>query len=209
MMSTKHSISNGKTAKKKVIFIDYENIQQIDLSGIREKDFEIKIFIGQSQNTIPFDVVQSVQQFGEDIEWIKIDGNGNNALDFHIAFYLGSLSQKHRHMSFIVLSKDKGFDPLIRHLNKKQIDCSRINSILELSPRSPLLDLYNEQMSKVLENLSKITKNKRPRKRKTLQQHISALFQKKLGVQEIEKIIDVLFVQKKVYEENNALTYNF
>lgn len=195
--------------EKTFLFIDYENIQNIDLPAVRDPNIEIKVFVGKTQNKISFDVVQAAQGFGNSIEWIKIDGEGKNALDFHIAFYLGSLSKSIPDISFIILSKDTGFDPLVRHLNKLNIPCKRINSILELSKTDDLPALNTEQMTKVLDNLSRIDKNRRPRTRKTLFTHINALFQKKHDEQEILKIIDSLFVEKKLFEDKNKLTYNF
>jgi hypothetical protein len=195
--------------KKKLLLIDYENIQKIDLSFIHDMDIEVKIFVGQSQKNIPFDVVQSVQKFGNNVEWIKIDGAGNNALDFHIAFYIGRICSSDADVSLIILSKDKGFDPLIRFVNKLKFSCERINSILEITKERQLPELNSDHMRKILDNLTKITKNKRPRKRKTLQQHINALFQKKMSEQEIDKFIDSLFVQKQLSEQNNKLIYNF
>jgi len=195
---------------KTVLFIDFENIQNIDLPTLKDSDVEIKIFVGESQQKIPFDLVRSAQEFGGSIEWVKIDGSGKNALDFHIAFYLGRLSAAvQRSASFIILSKDTGFDPLVRYVKRHHIACRRINSILELSKRGELLALSNELVDKALENLSKIHKNRRPRTRKTLHQHIHGLFQKKESETTINTLIDALFVQKKLAEENNKLIYHF
>ncbi len=194
--------------KKQVLFIDYENIQNVDLSSMKDTETEIKIFVGQTQHKIPFDLVMSAQTLGRSVEWVKIDGDGRNALDFHIAYYLGSLSKQPGYDSFIILSKDTGYDPLIRHINKQGITCRRINSILEFSKEKGLLGFTDERMAKVMDNLTKIAKNKRPRTRKTLTQHLSSLFQKKFDEQEIATIIDSLFVQQTLSEDNNKLTYN-
>lgn len=201
---------NQKT-KKAILLVDYENIQNIDLSVIQDPEIEIKIFVGQSQNKIPLELVQATQRFGHRVEWIKIDGSGSNALDFHIAFYLGRFSKDVGSGCFLVLSKDKGFDPLIKYINKNQISCQRIQSLLELSQEKDVLISQNtDSIAKVLENLSKIQKNKRPRTRKTLRQHIKSLLtQKKLSDQEIDTLVDTLFVQKKISEASNHLTYNF
>jgi hypothetical protein len=193
---------------KTILFIDYENIQNIELSTLQDNPFEIKIFVRQNQNKIAIELVQATQPFGKAVEWLKIEGDGKNALDFHIAFYLGCLSQTETQTSFIILSKDTGYDPLIRHAKKLGIKCRRINSILELSKTNQLLGLNTEQMTKVIENLSKNVKN-RPRTRKTLHTHINAMFQNKLNEAEVNKIIDSLFFQKKLIEDNNKLTYNF
>ena len=193
---------------KHILFIDYENVHNIDLSILQEDDLDIKIFVGKSQNKIPIEVVQEAQKLGKAVEWVRIDGNGPNALDFHIAYYLGKLSQMNGKLEFIILSKDKGFDPLIRHVNHHNIACRRINSLLELSKTQQVFPLNDNCMTAVLENLSKIAKNKRPRTRKTLKQHIKSLLRNKMSDQGIDKILDSLFVQKKLSEENNKLKYN-
>ncbi len=43
----------------------------------------------------------------------KIEGNGSNALDFHIAMELGCIIENSNKPECVVLSKDKGFDPLL------------------------------------------------------------------------------------------------
>ena len=200
-----------KKMGKTILLVDYENIQNIDLSLIQEKDIQIKIFVGQSQNKIPFELVQATQCFGSAVEWIKIEGSGADSLDFHIAFYLGRLSQEDTSLAFIVLSKDKGFDPLVRYLCKYKIVCQRIQSLLELSQEKDKIISQDESLIvKFIEKLSKVEKNKRPRNRKTLRQHIKSLLsQNKLSEQELDTLIDILFVQKKVSEVNNRITYNF
>jgi len=193
--------------KNTFLLIDYENIQKVDLSGLRG-DFKIKIFVGFSQKNIPFELVQQSQNLGDKLEWVKIDGNGNNALDFHVAFYIGKLFQEQNRASFIILSKDKGFDPLVKHINRLNGICRRINSILEISEKTG--NHPNEKnLTRVVELLAKVEKNKRPRKRSTLKQHISSLFQKKLEDQEIEEILDRLFIQNMISEINNKLSYDF
>jgi PIN domain len=189
------------------LLIDYENIQKVNLSEVAENTL-VRIFVGQSQKSIPIELVKQAQRFGHRLEWIKIEGQGKNALDFHITFYLGKLQTEHKAASFVLLSKDKGFDPLIKHINNLKRNCRRINSLFELcevtdnSSKDP-------NLKRTIELLSKIEKNKRPRKRVTLSQHISSFFQKKLNDSEIEKIIDYLFIEKLINETRGKLTYNF
>lgn len=196
---------------KTILLVDYENVQNIDLSLIHEKNIQIKIFVGELQNKLPFDLVQSIQRFGSAVEWIKIEGSGADSLDFHIAFYLGQLSQEDTSLLFIVLSKDKGFEPLIRYLCKRKIACQRIESLVELSkPKDAIVSQDENFTAKVIKNLLKIEKDRRPGNRKTLRQHIKSLLsQKKLSEQELDKVIDILLVQKKVSEASDRITYNF
>jgi hypothetical protein len=191
----------------KFLLIDYENIQKVDLSDVPD-NMLVRIFVGHSQKSIPFELVQQAQRFGQCIEWIRVEGQGNNALDFHIAFYLGKLRTEHKTASFIILSKDKGFDPLITHINKLKGNCQRINSLLELSG-SKDNSLKDQNLKRTIELLTKIEKSKRPRKRITLSQHISSFFQNKLTGAELDKIIDYLFIKKLVSETGDKLSYNF
>lgn len=196
--------------KQTMLLIDYENIHHIDLSLIEDETIDIKIFVGQAQNKIPFALVQTAQAFGKRIEWIKIDGVGNNALDFHIAFYLGKLSTEIVEAEFIILSKDKGYDPLIKHINKSQIACKRIQSLSELFPNKFDFVGDSELIGEIIEKLTKVQKNKRPRAKKTLHQYLKSLLsKKKLSDREINTLIDTLLVENKISTGSNRLVYNF
>lgn len=193
--------------KKKILLIDYENIQQIDLTVIEDMDVQVKIFIGKSQNKIPFSLVADAQRFGSEFEWIKIDGNGSNALDFHIAYYLGFLTRIDQKSEYIILSKDKGFDPIVRYVMKKKITCKRINSIVEILETQKKPSINTAHLDKVLENLRKIDKAKRPRKRATLHKHVVSLAKGSMNEKEVIEILDELFIKGLISEENNRLKY--
>ena len=191
---------------EKILLIDYENIQSINLEQIEKADYRIYVFIGESQNKIPFDLVKSAQKLGGKLEWIKIDGNGSNALDFHVAYYLGNQIEKNRDNEYVILSKDKGFDPLVRFISKQNVKCKRINSIIEISSPKQNKE-HNNEYRKVIENLKKIEKAKRPRKRNTLKQHVKSLLGKTISEEMFDVIIDQLFIEKVVSEENSRIIY--
>jgi hypothetical protein len=191
----------------KFLLIDYENIQKVNLSDVPDNTL-VRIFVGQSQKNIPFELVQQAQRFGQSIEWIRIEGQGSNALDFHIAFYIEKLQTEHKKATFIILSKDKGFDPLIKHINNLKGNCRRINSLLELSKVTDISS-KDQNLQRTIEILSKIDKITRPRKRNTLSQYVYNIFQKNLNNSEIDKIIDYLFIQNLVSETSGKLSYNF
>jgi hypothetical protein len=165
------------------------------------------VFVGASQKSVPLDVVACTQKLGNRVEWHRLDGNGSNALDFYIAFQLGRVIETMPDLHCIVLSKDKGFDPLLRHLNKNGLKCRRINSLLELDPKSASTEEPNYK--RVFELLGKTEKKSRPRKRTTLSQHISAMFQKKISQSDVDRIINILFANKMISENNNVITYAF
>ena len=98
---------------------------------------------------------------------------------------------------------------MLRHLNKIGLKCKRLNSLLELDPNATQADEANPNYKRVVELLGKSEKKSRPRKLKTLSQHISSMFQKKINQTEIDRIIDILFANKLISETNGIITYEF
>ena len=192
---------------QKLLLVDFENVQQVDLARL-DDSFQIIIFVGAAQKSIPIELVTNAQKLGSRIEWQRVDANGSNALDFFIACQLGRVLEKSPQLQCIVLSKDKGFDPLLRHLNKTGLKCNRLNSLLELDPKAAAQP-EEPNYKRVIEVLGKSEKKSRPRKRKTLSQHISSIFQKKLPQAEVDRLIDILFANKMISETNDTITYEF
>jgi hypothetical protein len=114
------------------ILIDFENIQPDNLEIIKNLNFKIIIFVGSNQKKISFEMVDIIQSFGNNAEYVKIEGNGQNALDFHIAFYIGKISALEKEAFFHIISKDTGFDPLVNHLKLKKIKVQRVKNIAEI-----------------------------------------------------------------------------
>ena len=82
---------------KHYILIDYENVQPKSLSvlqGAPNQAFRIMVFVGADQSKLPLDLVSSMQGFGDKAQYVQITGSGRNALDFHIAYYLGALTER-------------------------------------------------------------------------------------------------------------------
>src|SRR5687768_18503685 len=99
---------------ERVLFVDLENVQKLDLSKI-PANVRVMVFYGVTQKKLPEELVVQAQPFGNRLSWIKIAGQGPNALDFHIAYYLGRELTERPTAHCAVLSRDTGFDPLIRH----------------------------------------------------------------------------------------------
>ena len=78
-----------KKVRNNYIFIDFENVQPTVFELPKDYPFKIIIFVGANQTKIPIDLATSMQSLGDNAEYVIINGNGKNALDFHITFYLG------------------------------------------------------------------------------------------------------------------------
>ena len=175
--------------KTNIILIDFENVQPKDLSPLRGRPCKIKVFCGANQSRLPTSLVAALLPIGADAELVLIQGSGRDALDFHIAYYIGRLSTEFPSATFYIVSKDTGFDPLIKHLKSKDIACHRVSSlgeILSLSSEPPALS--SERAQKVANHLLS-RKDSRPRKRKTLQAFIKA----QLGEHATEKEVSAVF----------------
>ena len=114
---------------KPYVLIDFENVQPKTLDRLQPGSVRIKVFLGQHQNRLMLELVQALQPFGADAEYIAIQGSGPDAVDFHIAFYIGRLAAGEPGATFTIISRDKGFDPLVRHLVGLGIPCQRIPDI--------------------------------------------------------------------------------
>jgi hypothetical protein len=88
--------------------------------------------VGAKQNPPKAASKKSTARRFQRVDFQKIEGAGKNALDFHIAFQLGRIIETAPKTECIVLSKDKGFDPLLAYLNKNGLHCRRISTMDEL-----------------------------------------------------------------------------
>jgi hypothetical protein len=115
--------------KTNYVLIDYENVQVKSLALLQGEHFCVKVFLGARNTKLARELVIGMQKLGSRGEYVELDISGHNALDFHIAYYLGVFSQTDPQGFYHVISKDTGFDPLIKHLKKQKLICVRSDSI--------------------------------------------------------------------------------
>ncbi len=102
------------------VLIDLENVKPAAFELLNHDHFRVMVFAGSNQPKVPVDFADSLQRLGGKTGYIMISGNGPNALDFHIAYYIGRLAAENPNAYFHIISKDTGFDPLIRHLKTQK-----------------------------------------------------------------------------------------
>lgn len=117
-----------------IVLIDAENVQPDSLERLKEDHFRVLLFVGSNQRRLDIAVVKAVQVLGRNAEYIQISGNGPNALDFHIAYYIGKYAAETQDSYFHIISQDKGFDPLIAHLKANKVFCARSASVQDIPP---------------------------------------------------------------------------
>src|SRR5450756_2082834 len=87
-----HLHNGGPELRTNVVLIDFESVQPASLSALEQDHYRVVVFVGATQAKLPFEVVSAIQRMGERAEYVKITGSGSNALDFHIAFYIGRIA---------------------------------------------------------------------------------------------------------------------
>ena len=193
--------------KNNYILIDYENVQPKNLGILNGHPVKVIVFVGANQAKVPFDLASSLQALGSNAEYVKIGGNGSNALDFHIAFYIGQLAARDPDAYFHIISKDTGFDPLIRYLKGKKILAQRERDLAEI----PLLRISNatsaeERIEAIVKSLA-ARGNSRPRKVKTLSNTINSLFMKTLEEADLMSVIEQMKNRNLITVENGNVSY--
>ena len=189
------------------VLIDYENVQPVALSVLDQDHFKIMVFVGASQTKVAFESAAALQRMGSKAEYVKISGNGSNALDFHIAFYIGQLATQDPTAYFHIISNDTGFDPLIQHLKAKKIFAARSKDVADI----PLVKAANSKSPKekieiIVAKLQQLAASK-PRTIKTLSSTISSLFQKQLTEEEVASLVSELQSRSLIAVASTKVSY--
>lgn len=195
--------------KTNYVLIDYENVQPASMAALAQEHFKVIVFVGTSQAKIAFEVASALQHLGSRAEYVKISGSGPNALDFHIAFYIGQLAAQEPGAYFHIISKDTGFDPLIQHLKTKKVIASRWQDIADIPlVKATQPTVASEKLTLIIANLRKHGAAK-PRTVTTLSSTINTLFQKKLSEKEVSALVQQLQKQGIVTVNDSKVSYNF
>ena len=189
------------------VLIDFENVHTKNLEMLQNHPFKIYVFVGANQTKVPFDLASTMQALGENAKYIKISGKGKDSLDFHIAYYVGQLSSQDPKGYFLIVSKDTGFDPLIKHLRARKIRIHREKNLAGIDLlRISSATSSDEKIEAIVKNLAGRGQSK-PRKIKTLANTINSLFTKKLNEKELMALITELEEQKYIAINQGNVSY--
>lgn len=186
------------------VLIDSENVRPEYIERLKHEHFRVVVFVGANLKRLDFPIVNAVQALGSNGSYVQISSHGPSALDFHIAYYIGKLSAAHPDAYFHIISKDKGFDPLIKHLKDQKIFCSRCASVLEI----PLVkstvrlqraaDFYEKRIASA---------KARPATVMSLQSAIHSHFHKLLSGEEVAEVLKALTAAGHVVVDGKKVAY--
>ena len=205
-----------------IIFVDFENFTKI-IEDIKKANAKIVVLVGVNQARKPFIFAKELLESVSSVELLKVKGQGNNALDFFIAYYLGVYTNRNKKLKFTICSNDKGYDPLIKHLSDNGINIKRTQILKNAEPaknggeekHTPKQKKQNnlfekdEDYKKAFTNIKNIPAKNRPRKINGFEAHLETLFHKTVKKDKINKIIAEFKKLKYVeIEKNEKLKYN-
>ena len=210
--------SNDNPPPLNLVFVDFENVQKVDHSVIGAKAASFTFLLGPKQTKIDTALVEKLMAHAASIHLIRIASSGKNALDFTLAYYLGNAVNAHPAAHFHIVSQDKGFDPLVEHLQTHQINARRHDSFATLpfaspakpppAPSRPAPTEFEKSFDRALDHLRKNGVN-RPKKKKTLLSHLKSMLGKDATETDAATLLDAL--QKHHHlsiGEKDAITYN-
>lgn len=194
--------------KTNYVLIDYENVQPEAISVLNAEHFMVIIFVGANQSKVSYEIAAALQAMGDRAKYIKISGHGSNALDFHIAYHLGQLATNDPDGYFHIISKDKGFDPLIQYLKANKVFACRSADVTQI----PIVKASNakspaEKLDVVVSYLQRRGPQK-PRAIKTLSGSIKALFLSPLADTEVAALISELEKRQMLTVNGTKVSYS-
>ena len=215
--------------KTHYVLIDYENVQVQSLEKLQEEHFQVKVFLGRNNTRLATEFVLAMKQLGPRGDYIQLEKAGKNALDFHIAYYLGRLAVADPMAVYHIISKDTGFDALVDHLRDSKIACERVAHIDDMACLKPAAvkapatkppaakapaaskptatKMKADQLTeKMLVNLEKLGTGK-PKTEKTLKGKIQNWCGKAYSEKEVEAVFNRLVKKGVVLVDGTKVSY--
>jgi hypothetical protein len=194
--------------KTQVILVDFENVQPDLLPALNLEGTRVLVFIGPHQTKLPFAIVQAVQMLGERAQYVQVSKQGDDALDMHIAFYMGQLAAELKDAYFHVIAKDRDYDPLIAHLKHRKIGAAKWPSLASIPVlRRAGANTLSEQVAAVQDWLLERKAN-RPKTLKTLTNSLkTSAFAGRLADEAIEALLQALVAERLIAIQGQKIEY--
>jgi hypothetical protein len=200
-------------SRNNYIFVDFESVQDIDLTLIDGKPVKVFLFFGEQQHKMTVELSMQAHHFHTQVEMIRLKCTGKNALDFVLAHHTGLKVAADPDGYFHILTRDKGFDALVAHLISKNILAARVEVFSQIPILVDLRTLtLTERLERVKTQLSKMKQAKtdgRPKKRKSLGSMIHSVFQKQLLDENVHAVISGLEQKRWIKIVQDKVAYQF
>lgn len=107
------------------LLVDWENVQP-DADSLKQllpEGTDVWLFHAPAQR---MDAEAHKKAYGSNsVTLVERTGAGKNALDFQLSYYAGYLMARQPEARFVVVSNDKGYDPMLEHAQKLEFQAIR------------------------------------------------------------------------------------
>lgn len=208
------------TSRPVVIFLDFESVHDLRAASRLDNVF-VYFFRGAKQKTIDDATLDAIAALPPgSFQRVTIAGTANNALDFHIAFYLGETLNRDPSARCVVVSKDGDYDLLIQHLRGRGFDVSRHRSVAAVMPvaAAPAKPVNGKEIAKpakapptvedVITFLGTRPAPNRPRKRAGLVRVVETHYKGRVSADTVEALVQGVFDAGKLSEIDGKLVFH-
>jgi hypothetical protein len=180
------------------IFVDYENVQEVDLDLIVGKAVKVFLVVGLRRKALPSLLARQIHQYHDQVTWIESEGATHNALDLVLAYHVGLQAKADPKGYFHILAGDKDYDALIKHLRASGILASRDDEFARIPVLVAMTRLSLEERVKwVVERFQK-NKASRPKRKQSLLTTIRAFCRKELSDEEVQQIVTAMIAKQLI-----------
>lgn len=196
---------------KRYVLIDYQNVQPKRSSYDDPSRVQFLVFVGANQPE-----ASARRRLGDNAQYIKISGEGPNALDLHIAYYIGELVMRDPDCDVWIVSKDRGFRHLVDHLTQRKFKIHQVTDLAFVQEASaegtrkpgtaPAID--PQRYAVIAAHLGSENAKARPTKVQSLSNFLKSLLTKSPTRAEINAYTEELKRRGIVALENQKVSYS-
>jgi len=215
------------------LLVDFENLQPppAHVARVRGDHSHLWVFHGPHQNKFDAAMVNAWKPIGDRLQLVQSSKNGKNALDFHIAYFLGVLREQdvaaRRQSICIVVTGDGGFDALFDFMRGKGCAVDKAGSIPEAlalaarmkaqaekssetkateKPTPPRATLVEEDVGKIVAGFASDPKS-RPASRKKLEPYVLSRLNNKVTPAVAQAVVKQLIKRGLVTFDGEKIKY--
>ena len=198
------------------VFVDFENVPNVDLALVSGKPVQVTLLIGKNQTKIGIGLVQQIRRLAAQVELLEVGASGHNALDLTLAYYLGQAVLRSPAAQFCVVSKDKDFEPLLGHLCGNNLKVGRYESFEALPflapPKKPAVVVAKpsvDRRAKIISRLMNPNTPNRPLTKKGLLAKIKTEYGKESSDAKVDDILQELLARRRLtIDAKDKVSYN-
>jgi PIN domain len=185
-------------ARTNYIFVDYENVQKLDLDLIAGKAVKVFLIVGHRRKSFPSLLARQMHQYHDQVAWIESQGASRNALDLVLAYHVGVHAGADPKGYFHILSADKDYDALVAHLRTNGILASRDEEFAKIPALVAMRSLSLAERVEWVVGRFKKNKASRPTRKKSLLTTIHSVCRKELSGEKVQQIVSAMVARKLI-----------